>query len=547
MNTQRPKILAIDDTPSNLQTLGAALDEEFEMQIASSGAIGLSLAAQSPPDLILLDVMMPQMDGYETLRRLKADPALRTIPVIFLTALSDSESESTGLQLGAADYITKPIKIEITRHRIRNLLEREKLRSVVQAHSIHLEEQVQIRTTALSVALEMAEINNRAKDRFLNNMSHEFRTPLNGILGMAELALYRASDPKLKAQLDKVRKSSEHLLSVINNVLDLTRLEAEKLTLAPVNFRLGTIMESMTHLFGEEAKDKGLEFRVDSAAYDGFVEADSVRLVQILQNMVGNALKFTASGQVGIRSSTVEQSASDMLIRFEVRDTGIGIPLEDQKRIFNAFEQADDSTTRKHGGAGVGLAISKRLAALMGGEIGVESAMGSGSLFWFSARLKKSAVQAEAVIPESSFPANSAKERVKNKYQGAHILLAEEDLMYQEIITFILEENGFVVDVAEDGGSVVEMASRTGYAALMINPNLLALKDAQVVKVIRAIPGREHLAMLMITDDDTDRYREWGMNDSVNIPLDQEKLFVALEKSLALSLAQAENSRKRKN
>ncbi len=260
MNRHQPRILAIDDTPSNLLTLGTALHGEFDMQLASSGANGLSMAAKSPPDLILLDVVMPDMDGYETLRRLKADPALRAIPVIFLTALSDSSSENTGLQLGAADYITKPIKIEITRNRIRNLLERENLRREVEAqrdqleaHRNQLEDQVRIRTMALTVALEMAEINNRAKNSFLGKMSHEFRTPLNGILGMAELALYRATDPKLKAQLDKVRQSSENLLSVINNVLELTRLEANTLTLVPTHFRLGTILESMTGLFGKQA------------------------------------------------------------------------------------------------------------------------------------------------------------------------------------------------------------------------------------------------------------------------------------------------------
>ena len=531
MNTQRPRILAIDDTPSNLQTLGAALNEEFRIKFASSGTIGLSMAEKSPPDLILLDVMMPEMDGYETLRRLKENPALRSIPVIFLTALSDSDSENIGLQMGAADYITKPIKIEITRNRIRNLLEREQLRRVVEEHSIHLEKRVQHRTVALTAALEMADISNRVKNRFLANMSHELRTPLNAILGMAELALYRATDSKLKDQLCKIRKSSEFLLSIISNMLDLTRLEAEKLTLVPANFRLGTILESMTELFSKEAKEKGLEFRAESAQCDCFVEADSHRLIKILQNMVGNAIKFTDTGQVSIRFSLLEESPTDVLVRFEVRDTGIGIPLEDQKRIFNAFEQADDSTTRKYGGTGVGLAISKIQSALMGGEIGVESEMGRGSMFWFSARLKKSVFTDE---PQSL--QNTAKHRLRSKYPGARILLAEDDPLHLEIMSFILVENGFVVDVAEDSGTAVERVAKAGYVALLINLNLLSLKDTQIVRAIRAIPGNEHLVVLAITDEDNCRYQEWGMNDIISLPFTQERLFEVLEKNLILTL-----------
>ncbi len=436
MSRQRPRILAIDDTPANLLMLGAALDDEFHMQIASSGSMGLSLAAEDHPDLILLDVMMPEMDGYETLRRLKADPELRTIPVMFISALSDMDSESTGLQLGAADYITKPIKVEITRHRIRNLLEREQLRRVVEQHSNHLEEQVRIRTMALSVALEMAEINNRAKNRFLSNMSHEFRTPLNGILGMTELAKYRATDPKLKNQLNKVRNSSEHLLGLISNVLDLTKLEAEKLTLTPTHFSLGTLLESLTKPFAQEAKNKGLDFAIESTVRDCFVEADYVRLSQILQNMLGNALKFTETGQVGLVASTLADSPTEMLLRFAVRDTGIGLSAEDQKNIFKAFGQVDDSSTRKYGGMGVELAISKHLAELMGGEMGVESTPGCGSLFWFTARLKKSAAQEEPVKL-----ASTAKERVRSLYPGVRILLAEDDPMYLEIISYLLDRS----------------------------------------------------------------------------------------------------------
>ncbi len=531
MNIYRPRILAIDDVPANMHILGAAMHEEFELQIASSGAIGLSLAESSPPDLILLDVMMPQMDGYETLRRLKANPALRMIPVIFITALSDIDSENAGLKMGVADYITKPIKIEITLNRIRNILEREQLRREVEAHRDQLEDQVRIRTSALSAALEMAEINNRAKNRFLVNMSHEFRTPLNGILGVSDLMLYRSTDPTLKDLLAKVSISSENLLTIINNVLDLSRLEAEKLILLPVSFKLSTLFDSMTRLFGKAAQDKGLKFTIESTVCDQFVEADFERLVQVLQNMVGNAIKFSDTGQVSILSSPLDESEADLLVRFEVQDSGIGISLEDQKCLFNAFDQADNSTTRQYGGAGVGLAISKHLAALLGGEIGVESQAGRGSSFWFTARLKKT-IQAEMV----SLP-SSAKECVKQNYPGARILLVEADPLYKVIMTVILEDNGFVVDVVRDSDSAMAMASTATYLAMIIDEKLMALNDPQIVGLIRGLSGCEQLAVLTITDDETDVYHQGGITDIVSImPLDQEKFFTALNRCLLTKL-----------
>jgi signal transduction histidine kinase len=391
MNDPRARILAIDDTPANLLTLGRVLTADYAVQIATSGAAGLALAAKAPPDLILLDVMMPEMDGYETCRRLKADPQLRMIPVIFITALTEVEAESAGLALGAADFITKPINVEIARQRIRNLLEREQLRKEVEAHRDQLEEQVRARTAALSIAKEAAEAASRAKTAFLSSLSHEFRTPLNGIMGLTDLMLRRASDPKLTDQLNKVKLSATQLLSLISDTLDMTRLEANRLTLEPTNFTLGSVMESLLRLFGQDARAKGLELlqEVGPELANLPVRGDPLRLGQILQNLVGNAIKFTAQGSVSVQALPVEESASAVLVRFAVRDTGSGIAATDQQRIFDLFVQADGSLTRRHGGLGLGLALCKQLAHLMGGEIGVESTLGQGSTFWFTARLEK--------------------------------------------------------------------------------------------------------------------------------------------------------------
>ena len=387
----KPQILAIDDTPENLLTLMAALGSEFRLQFASSGATGLVLAEEAPPDLILLDVMMPHMDGYETCRRLKTDPRLHAIPVIFVTSLTESDAESTGLALGAADYITKPINVEIARQRIRNLLERERLRKEVEEHRDHLEELVQARTVALSIAREAAEDASRAKTIFLSNVSHELRTPMTAIMGMTELALLRATDPKQADQLETVERAAAQLLVLINNIVDSAALETTRLGLEQHRFALGSVLDALSGLFSQEAANKGLALSVvaDPALADLPLLGDPLRLGQILQNLSANAIKFTSQGGVSVAASLAEETPTDVLVRFEVRDTGIGIASQDQKRIFNLFEQVDGSSTRRYEGTGLGLALSQRLVELMGGSIVLESQPGSGSVFDFSVRLGK--------------------------------------------------------------------------------------------------------------------------------------------------------------
>jgi signal transduction histidine kinase len=261
----------------------------------------------------------------------------------------------------------------------------------LERHRHHLEQLVEERTAALSIAKEAAEAANRAKSIFLANMSHELRTPMNGIMGMTDLALRRAADAKQIDQLNKVKQSALHLLGIINDILDISKIEAERLSLDNVEFKLATVLESLTTLVGPAATEKGLKLSIDIAAdLAGLpLKGDPLRLGQILLNLTSNAIKFTAEGSVAVSASLSEDTSKNVLVRFEVRDTGIGITPDDQSRLFLAFVQADGSTTRKYGGTGLGLAISKRLARLMGGDISVESQIGTGSTFWVTARLEK--------------------------------------------------------------------------------------------------------------------------------------------------------------
>lgn len=291
MLRERSCILAIDDTPANLFALGAALEGEYEMQFASAGPMGIALALEDPPDLILLDVMMPEVDGYETLRRIRAEPKLKHIPVVFVTALTDSDSEVSGLSLGAADYVTKPINVEVVRRRVCNLIERENLRKEVEENRDRLEALVLERTMALSIATKATEAANQAKIHFLGNMSHELRTPLNAIIGMTEMAQMLATNPRQAEHLNTVQRASDQLLGLISRLMELTALETQQLTLETSDFKLPSVMDGLTDLLGHEARNKGLAMGIsmDAGLKDLLLRGDPFRLGQILLCLADNA------------------------------------------------------------------------------------------------------------------------------------------------------------------------------------------------------------------------------------------------------------------
>jgi signal transduction histidine kinase len=274
---------------------------------------------------------------------------------------------------------------------LQDITERKQVEAELEQHRHHLEALVQDRTAALSVAKEAAEAANRAKTAFLATMSHELRTPMNGIMGMTSLALHRATDPRQAEQLGLVSRSSQDLLAIINAILDYSRLESERLALDDNEFNLAVVMESQVFLKAQPAKDKGLriETTLEPELSRLMLRGDAQRLGQVLGHLIGNAIQFTEEGAVTIRARMSDETSSGVLVRFEVQDTGIGISAEDQRLLFTAFQQVDGSTTRKHGGIGLGLALSKRLVQAMGGSMGVESAEGSGTIFWFTARFAR--------------------------------------------------------------------------------------------------------------------------------------------------------------
>jgi signal transduction histidine kinase len=495
------------------------------------------------PDLILLDVDMPVMNGYEAAKLLKSNHQFKDIPLIFLTAKEDLESELEGLSLGAYDYIRKPIIKALIRRRVETVLSLIDVQKELTARNKSIRDLLDMKTNEVALrraAEEEALRASLAKSELLSRMSHEIRTPLNAIIGMIAIAARTNDTDKIGACLKKADTASKHLLNLINDILDISKIEEGKLELAPSEFAFKKMINNIISVVKVKADEKNIALKVNlDSDIPAYVNADALRLSQVITNLLTNAIKFTPhqKGKVDLSISKLESDSQYVVLRIEVADNGIGISEEQQRKLFQPFEQANSKIAQQFGGTGLGLAISKQIVEMMEGKIWIESEFEKGSKFIFTIKIEESSGESLTEGPGST-------DGEQYDFSGHTILIAEDVEVNREILMAILEDTGIAIEFAFNGQEVVNMfeANPDRYKLIMMDVQMPIMNGHQATIAIRNMDLKraKEIAIIAMTanvfKEDIDACMEAGMNSHIGKPISSLKTFAVIA-MMAISLA----------
>jgi two-component system, sensor histidine kinase and response regulator len=543
MNNNPKRIIVVDDNPENLIAIKNVLKATYEVYPTITVLNMFKLMKSFQPDLILLDVDMPDINGYEAVKMLKSSDRFKAIPVIFLTSLNDMESELEGLNLGAVDYIHKPFVAPLLLRRIKTHLSLMEQQKVIMERNEEIEELLELKTKEISLR-EEAELEarnaSRAKSEFLSHMSHEIRSPLNAVIGMISMAAETDDIQSIKDYLKKAYNAGKHVLGLINDILDMSKIEANKLELAYREFNFEQMLAEIVNEADIRAGEKHQDIAVNvNENVPPVITGDELRLSQIITNLMTNAIKFTPdNGHIKVSAEKLDEQDGEITLRIEVADSGIGISPEQQKKLFTSYNQADNSIAKKFGGTGLGLAISKRLIELMRGEIWIESELTKGSKFIFTIKVGKKTDNTREELSRQNGSCESDFDFTKYT-----ILAAEDDEINREIMAAILKKTGVSVDFAENGKRAVNLFQEhpERYNIILMDVHMPEMDGYEATRTIRKSDSSvaKDIRIIALTADvfkeDIQKCLDAGMDGHIGKPIFPNDLYAMLRKHLLTS------------